>query len=110
VPHVCAGPISLAANLHCAGVVSNIRMIEYPPSLAGAWDALGSGAPLGPASIVDGALEVPSGPGLGVQLDELVAAANPYRAPRRLAGVRVGATSAASDVRRGLPDRFVGDR
>jgi D-galactarolactone cycloisomerase len=110
VPHVCAGPISLAANLHCAGGVSNIRMIEYPPSLTGAWDALGSGAPLGPGSIVDGALEVPGGPGLGVQLDELVAAANPYRAPRRLAGVRVGGSSDAGDARRGLPDRFVGDR
>ena len=61
-------------------------------------------------AIVDGALEVPGGPGLGVQLDELVAAANPYRAPRRLAGVRVGATSASGDARRGLPDRFVGDR
>ena len=110
VPHVCAGPVSLAANLHCAGVVSNIRMIEYPPSLAGAWDALGTGAALGPSSIVDGALDVPTGPGLGVGLDEAVAAANPYRAPRRLAGVRAGAAPAAADARRGLPDRFVGDR
>lgn len=110
VPHVCAGPISLAANLHCAGGVSNIRLIEYPPSLAGAWDALGVGAPLGPASIIDGALAVPGGHGLGVALDEKVAAANPYRAPRRLAGVRVGAVDTASDARRGLPDRFVGDR
>ena len=110
VPHVCAGPISLAANLHCAGASSNIRMIEYPPSLAGAWGALGTGAPLGPPSIVDGALEVPAGPGLGVGLDETAAAASPYRAPRRLAGVRVGIDDAHTDARRGLPDRFVGDR
>ena len=71
---------------------------------------LGTGAAVGPASIVDGALEVPTAPGLGVELDEKVAAANPYRAPRRLAGVRVDATRAAGDARRGLPDRFVGDR
>jgi D-galactarolactone cycloisomerase len=110
VPHVCAGPISLAANLHCAGSVANVRMIEYPPSLSGAWDALGTGAALGISSIVDGAVAVPDGLGLGVGRDEAVAAANPYRAPKRLAGVRVGTASADSDARRGLPDRFVGDR
>ena len=32
VPHVCAGPVSLAANLHLAATVPAIRMIEYPPS------------------------------------------------------------------------------
>jgi len=110
VPHVCAGPISLAANLQCAGSVSNVRMIEFPPSLAGAWDALGTGAALGLSSIVDGAVAVPDGLGLGVGLDEPVALANPYRAPRRLAGVRVGTTSADGAARRGVPDRFVGDR
>jgi L-alanine-DL-glutamate epimerase-like enolase superfamily enzyme len=29
VPHVCAGPLSLAANLAVAGTVAGIRMIEY---------------------------------------------------------------------------------
>jgi hypothetical protein len=85
-------------------------MIEYPPSLIAAWDALGTGATFGLSSIVDGALDVPSGLGLGVELDEAVATANPYRSPRRLAGVRVGTAGAAADSRRGLPDRFVGDR
>jgi L-alanine-DL-glutamate epimerase-like enolase superfamily enzyme len=110
VPHVCAGPVSLAANLHCAATVAQIRMIEYPPSLAGAWDILATGAVLGPATVVDGALTVPAAPGLGVGLDEAVAAAHPYRAPRRLAGVRAGASDERRDARRGLPDRFVGDR
>lgn len=100
VPHVCAGPVSLAANLALAATVPAIRAIEYPISLVPAWDALGVGAPLGTGAIVDGSVAVPDGPGLGVRLAEDVAAANPYRIP----GARVAGTVG------GLPDRFVGDR
>ena len=41
VPHVCAGPVSLAANLHLAATVPAIRLIEYPPSLAQSWSTFG---------------------------------------------------------------------
>jgi D-galactarolactone cycloisomerase len=100
VPHVCAGPVSLAANLALAATVHAIRAIEYPLSLIPAWDALGVGAPLGPDAIEGGSIAIPSGPGLGVRLAEDVAAEHPYRAP----GARVAGTVG------GLPDRFVGDR
>jgi len=100
VPHVCAGPVSLAANLAVAGTVPAIHAIEYPLSLIPAWTALGVGADLGPDAIVDGRLPVPSAPGLGVALAEDVAAANPYSPPGRRVVGTVG----------GLPDRFVGDR
>jgi D-galactarolactone cycloisomerase len=100
VPHVCAGPLSLAANLHLAATVPAIRLIEYPPTLAHSWSTFGPSASFGPDAIVDGSLAVPSGPGLGVDLDEAAAAAHPYRAP----GARVAGTVG------GLPDRFVGDR
>jgi len=100
VPHVCAGPVSLAANLHLAATVPAIRLIEYPPSLVGAWEAFGSGAPVGPEHLIDGTLAVPAGPGLGVTLDEQAVAAHPYQPP----GARVAGTVG------GLPDRFVGDR
>jgi D-galactarolactone cycloisomerase len=106
VPHVCAGPLSLAANLHLAASVPAIRAIEYPPSLISAWDALGIGWDFGPAAIVDGAVCVPDAPGLGVALDEQVAAAHPYHLPRHLAGVRTGTVT----QRAGFPDRFAGDR
>lgn len=100
VPHVCAGPISLAANLHLAATVPSIRLIEYPPTLLGAWQTFGDGAALGVDAIVDGKLAIPDVPGLGVALDEDAAEQHPYEPP----GVRaVGTTS-------GLPDRFVGDR
>jgi D-galactarolactone cycloisomerase len=100
VPHVCAGPVSLAANLHLAATVPAIRLIEYPPSLARAWSTFAPGAALGPEAIVDGHLAVPDGPGLGVEPDEAALAAHPYQPP----GARVAGTVA------GLPDRFTGDR
>ncbi|MGY6500704.1 MAG: mandelate racemase/muconate lactonizing enzyme family protein [Acidimicrobiales bacterium] len=100
VPHVCAGPISLAANLHVAATVPAIRAIEFPFTLAPAWEALSGTVAFSPAAIVDGSLAVPDGAGLGCVLDEVVAAANPYRSP----GARVSGTTS------GLPDRFVGDR
>ncbi len=100
VPHVCAGPISLAGNVALAASVHAIRAIEYPLSLIPAWEALGVGPPLGLAGIQDGSLAVPSVPGLGVRLAEDVAARYPYQVP----GARVAGTVG------GLPDRFVGDR
>jgi D-galactarolactone cycloisomerase len=100
VPHVCAGPISLAANLHLAATVPAIRLIEYPPSLAASWSTFGGAVNFGPDAIVNGSLAVPTGPGLGVDLDEAATQSHPYRPP----GARVAGTVG------GLPDRFVGDR
>lgn len=99
VPHTCAGPLSLAANLHVAASVPGVRMIEYPFTMVPAWDAFGD-VDFGVGSIVDGALPVPNGPGLGVELDAAGVAAHPYALP----GSRVAGTTG------GLPDRFVGDR
>lgn len=100
VPHVCAGPISLAANLHLAATVPAIRTIEYPPTLIGVWDLFGESAAFGPDQLTDGRLAVPDTAGLGVALDERAAAAHPYELPGRRAAGTTG----------GLPDRFVGDR
>lgn len=100
VPHVCSGPVALAANLHLAASVPAIRLVEYPPSLLPVWSAFGTGAELGLDAVVDGHLPVPDAPGIGVGIDLDAAAAHPYEAP----GVRVAGTTT------GLPDRFVGDR
>ena len=100
VPHVCSGPVALAANLHLAASVPGIRLVEYPPSLFAVWDAFGTGEPLGLDAIDDGHLRVPDAPGLGVGIDQAAAVAHPYRPP----GARVAGTTT------GLPDRFVGDR
>lgn len=95
VPHVCAGPVALAAGLHLAATIPAVRAIEYPLTLAPGWEALGTNRDLLPEAVVDGTIAVPDGPGLGVDVvtDEL--ARHPYVAP---------------GPRTGLPDRFVGDR
>jgi D-galactarolactone cycloisomerase len=100
VPHVCAGPVSLAGNLHFAATVPAVRAIEYPFTLAPVWGRLGAGPVFGPEAIVDGAIAIPDTPGLGVDLDEETAARHPYQLP----GTRVAGS------RGGLPDRFTGDR
>lgn len=100
VPHVCAGPISLVANLHMAATVPAIRAIEYPPSLLGVWEVFGDGPQLGVAALSDGHLQIPDQPGLGISLNEAAAAEHPYTPP----GARAAGTTG------GLPDRFVGDR
>lgn len=100
VPHVCAGPVSLAANLHMATTVPGIRLIEYTPTLFPVWAEFGTGTTLGLEAIVDGHLAAPTTPGLGVGIDLARANAHPYIAP----GARVAGTTT------GLPDRFVGDR
>ena len=100
VPHICSGPVALAANLHLAASVPAIRLVEYPPSLLPVWSTFGTGAQLGLDAIVDGHLPIPDTPGLGVAVDTAAIAAHPYEAP----GARVAGTTT------GLPDRFVGDR
>lgn len=100
VPHVCAGPVSLVANLHVAASTPTIRAVEYPYTMTPAWDAFGDGVQLGVDAIDDGEIAIPDLPGLGIALDEAAVSANPYRPP----GTRVAGS------RGGLPDRFVGDR
>lgn len=95
VPHVCAGPVALAAGVHLAATLPGVRAVEYPLTLAPGWEALGDDAGLLPDSIVDGKLRVPTRPGLGVNVDEAALRLHPYRAPAN---------------RSGMPDRFVGDR
>ena len=95
VPHVCAGPISLAANLHVAASCRAIRRVEYPYPMAEAWTTFAGADLLGPTTIVDGTLAVPDRPGLGVDA----------RRGRRCRPP-VPAARPASPA----PDRFNGDR
>lgn len=95
VPHVCAGPVALAAGIHLAATVPAIRAIEYTLTLAPGWGALGTNKALLPEAIEDGTVAVPDGPGLGLDVVEEELVRHPYRAP---------------GPRAGIPDRFVGDR
>jgi L-alanine-DL-glutamate epimerase-like enolase superfamily enzyme len=70
-PHLYAGPVEWAANIHLAVSIPNILMaetIETPFH-----DALIKGA----IRVEDGFIAAPTGPGLGIEVDEELARANP---------------------------------
>lgn len=100
VPHMSAGPLSLAANLQLAATVPSVRAIEYGLNAVSNRGELGTGADSSLEAVVDGHIPIPDEPGLGIGLNEQAAARYPYKPP----GTRVAGT------RGGLPDRFVGDR
>ena len=71
-PHLYAGPVEWAANIHLAASIPNILMaetIETPFH-----DALIKGS----ITVKDGFITPPKAPGLGIDVDEDLARANPY--------------------------------
>lgn len=79
-PHNASGPIATAATLHVSAVAPNLlRQEMFAPRDAPWKDALVGGLPV----IKDGFVSAPSGPGLGITVDEDVLAAHPY-VPRDL--------------------------
>jgi galactonate dehydratase len=75
-PHNVGGPISTAAALHVAACTPNFKIQEHFNDFA---EAHVKGAAPGNPEVVDGHFALPSGPGLGVTLDEDVVRANPMR-------------------------------
>ena len=61
-PHNPLGPISLAAGLHLAASIPNFLCQEQV--------SLGEGYLKAPFRVVDGYVDLPKGPGLGIELDE----------------------------------------
>ena len=75
-PHNVGGPISTAAALNLAACTPNFKIQEHFNDFAEAY--VKEAAPGNP-EIEDGYFALPTGPGLGVTLDEDVVAANPRR-------------------------------
>ena len=72
-PHLYAGPVEWAANIHLSVSIPNVLMaetIETPYH-----DALIKGA----IKVDGGHITAPEAPGLGIEIDEALARANPYR-------------------------------
>jgi galactonate dehydratase len=67
-PHNPLGPISLASCLHLDACIPNFLMQEHP-GMPEKWD-LGVGYLKQPFKIENGFIDVPKGPGLGIELDE----------------------------------------
>jgi len=79
-PHNAAGPISTAATLQVAALLPNLQIQEMFAPMDAPWkDALA----YPPIEVIDGMARIPTGPGLGIDLDEAVARAHPAP-PRRL--------------------------
>lgn len=75
-PHLYAGPVEWVANLHLATAIPNLLMaetIETPFH-----DALIGGA----VRVEGGFVRLPETPGLGIDLDESLARAHPYKGTR----------------------------
>jgi galactonate dehydratase len=72
-PHNPSGPVAMAASAQAAAALPYVRFLEY------AWGEVPWRAELvSPAECIkDGHYHLPSGPGLGISLDETVVAAHP---------------------------------
>jgi galactonate dehydratase len=73
-PHNVGGPVSTAASLHLAASLPNFKILEHFNDFGEAY--VKTAAP-GLPEVVDGYFALPTGPGLGVTLDEDVIAAHP---------------------------------
>ena len=75
-PHNPLGPISLAANIQLAACLPNYLICEHF-GMKERWD-LGEGYLEKPFEIVDGYATLPSGPGLGIEVNEQMLKERPY--------------------------------
>lgn len=71
-PHLYAGPVEWAANIHLAATIPNLLMIETIETPF--HDALIKGA----ITVDNGFVTPPQTPGLGIEIDEGLARAHPY--------------------------------
>ncbi len=77
-PHLYCGPIVGAANAQLAACTPNFLILES----IGKWEGFHAEILKTPMRWEDGYVIVPDAPGLGVELDEAVALANPYEGDR----------------------------
>ncbi len=83
-PHNPMGPVATAANVHLSATCPNFIILEYiPDDRAPRRDLVKE-----PMKLVDGYLELPTAPGLGIELNEDAFAQYPYRSWRRSFPIR----------------------
>jgi galactonate dehydratase len=71
--------VGLAASLQVAACIPNFLIMEYPV----AWEATANQIAVNPLTVEDGAIALPTAPGIGIDLDEAALARFPYRGGRR---------------------------
>jgi galactonate dehydratase len=74
-----SGTIGLAATLQTAACIRDVAYVEH----ISAWEERSGELLRRPLEVADGALAIPTGPGLGVELDEAALARYPFQAYTR---------------------------
>ena len=67
--------VGLAASLQIAACSPNFLIMEYPM----AWEPTANEIAICPLVVVSGAIDLPTSPGIGIDLDEEALARYPYR-------------------------------
>jgi galactonate dehydratase len=71
--------VGLAASLQVAALAPNFLIMEYPVS----WEPVANEIAPHPFKVENGAITLPTAPGIGIDLDEEALARYPYRGPRQ---------------------------
>lgn len=74
VPHNIASPVGTVAGVHAAAAMPNVIALEYHARDVPWWEDLVSRTAGGGPILEDGRVRLPEGPGLGIELNEDVAA------------------------------------
>ena len=85
-PHNPNGPVGTAASVHAAAVMPNFLILEY--ALSPTRDACQAAGDAECFKARDGRIELPTKPGLGIDLDEEYLAAHPYTGLKLWSGLR----------------------
>ncbi|MDQ6523082.1 mandelate racemase/muconate lactonizing enzyme family protein [Nocardioides sp. LHD-245] len=91
MPHSAAGPVAFAANLHASSALKTLRLVEFPYSMAEPWHEILDSNPFTLEHLDSGAFVVPTGPGLGIEVDEAALVGR----STRVADIEVPASTAA---------------
>ena len=71
--------VGLAASLQVAACIPNFLIMEYPVS----WEPFANEIARNPLQVENGAIALPTAPGIGIDLNEEALARYPYSGPRR---------------------------
>lgn len=77
IPHSSAGPFALISALTLGACRQNVTLVEHSFTLEPLWETL-VGTTLSRSAVVGGGIDLPVGPGWGLEVDESALAAHPY--------------------------------
>lgn len=79
VPHSWHNAVTMAANLHVVAAIPNRELLEWQRTWHYSAEPFRTDILVEPIAFENGELQVPDGPGLGIELDEDVLAEYPYQ-------------------------------